>query len=282
MARFCVRCGSEESEINPIIDGLCPRCFLEVYGVVRIVKPIEIIYCHRCGAVKYGQKWIQLDSPEEFYALVRDIAYRCIAPTREGVDIVALRMKPFELWASSTVIEVDAVIGRRASITQSIEIPIIWKKHLCPNCFKIAGKSYEAVVQLRFFNEDEYVKKLRDELEKMFRSDIVEIEDVKNGFDIKVVSVGIARRIVDIIRRRTKLVRVIESIGDEKRRRDGRKVGRLYISVRVLNVKPGDYVVVNKRAYTVDSVTDTHIVLRDSSGRVTKLSIRDFVKQFTR
>ncbi len=280
--RFCVRCGKTVDDPEELIEALCPECFVSLYGIVKIVSNLRITYCPKCYAIKVSGKWIRPSNPDEVQGILRDLVFKAIKPSKPIVKIVNIYVEIPEMYSARAYLHIDASIGKKI-ISKTIDIPIEWQSRLCPVCFKRAGGSYEAVVQIRFFNFDESLdKSLRDLLTSMFSEDIVEIEDVKNGFDVKVTNSFIAKKIADTVRHRVPLVKLTESYGDIRILRDGRKKGKLCISLRILNVKPGDYVVVDNRAYIVEKVTRNSIVLRKSDGSKIRISVHEFIKRFTK
>jgi len=277
-ARFCVKCGATN---KPLVGSLCIDCFLEMYGLVKQKQGLEISICPRCYAIRLHGKWVRPNTYDEFVELVRSSISSSLAPSRPEVKIDSIRIPSVDLYSNRVPVVLRARIGDH-SIEKQLELRVHWKKALCPMCFKRAAGSYQAVVQVRYVHETPDIERFKEKLTEVFPDDIVEIEELKHGFDVKVSSDHVARRIALLIQRTWKAVRIIESYGDQRRRRDGRRTARLYISVRILNVSPGDYVVIDRRAYEVESVTRDKIVLRDSSGRRRVLNIKELPRRASR
>ena len=281
LRRFCARCGAQEPD-TVIIDGLCPNCYLEVYGGIKLVRELEIIYCPRCYSVKLGNRWYPLESIDDYRSILEAMITRSIAPATDKVVIKGVDFELPEPYQSSIRIRMTLRLGDKVDIPYELTARLHWKKTLCPNCFSRAAKSFRAVVQLRFLHHTKEFEDLKSELTRMFPDYIAEIEDVKNGFDIKVTSEHIARRIASIIRHRWPATTVTESYGDVKRTRDGKRTARLYISLRILNLRPGDYVVLRNRAYIVERICSDHIVVRDSDGKLHRISRRELSSLYTK
>ncbi len=276
--RFCVKCGAVD---RPMIGPLCIDCYLEMYGLVKLSESIEIVMCPRCYAIKVHGKWIRPTSYEEFLDLIRSEILRKITPSRPEIRIDSVLIPSIEPYQSRIPVSLRAKIGPHL-VEREISINIVWKKSLCPLCFKRAAGSFQAIVQLRCIHMSNDIERFKQELLNLFPDEIIEISETKNGFDVKVSSEHIARRIALLAKRKWRAVKIIESFGDQKRRRDGRRTAKLYISVRILNYQPGDYVVIDRKAYIVEFINDGSIVLRDSAGKKKVLRVNDLPRHITK
>lgn len=279
-ARFCIRCGKIEDQDNALVNNLCPNCYVEIYGIARLDRPLRIVYCPRCYAIKIGDKWLRPGTEEEFYSLVQTIVAESLQPATSEITFLDLTLKTVEFYSPTLELEITASISNRAIVKHKLSISVSWHKQLCPSCFRRASKGYDAVVQIRYINYDSEIEKFKDWLVETFAEDIVEIDEHRNGYDIKVSNQFVAKKIVNLIKRKWSCIKIIESYGDQRRRRDGRRYGRLYISVRILNFKPGDYVVLGGKAYIVDSVDNNSFMVIDSNGNRIRISIKDVVKMY--
>jgi len=240
---------------------------------------IEVVYCPRCYSLKIRGRWIPVSSYEDFMERVSTLITSNIKCRDGNVKILSVKTK-LEFEEPKAVVTLTISLAQKAVSVLDYVVRIKWRRSLCPTCFRRAGGTFSAVIQVRFFNYDiRLVNKIKDlVLSREFANDIIEIEDNKWGFDIKVNSPFVAKRIVDVLRRSIKIPsRVVESVGDIRRRRDGKRYGKLYLSLRFINVKQGDYVVYRGRAYTVSVVGEKEVILRDSDGRKVKVKISEFV-----
>ena len=280
MKRFCVKCGVEESPTTPIINGLCPKCYIEVRGLVEKIDRVEIGFCRSCGAVNIRGKWINVGSYSELSDVVEDYIIDVLKPSQDFLlDDVRANFKPYE--DSTAIITLFGKLGN-TRIEHKIGIKMIWHPTLCPNCKRIVGGGHKAVVQIRYVNEDDEVEKFVDSINSEFGKFIKDIKPVKNGYDISLVDAGIAKKIAEIAQRRWPGVRVVETFGDVKRLSSGEKTARLYISIRILNFKPGDYIVVDGRPYTVESFDGLWLKLRSREGDLKAIRIDYIAKNFSK
>lgn len=263
MRRFCANCGIEESSDVPIVNGFCIKCFVLVKKVLRIPNTIDIYTCSRCGAISIGSRWYYPSSSLEAQEIIEKYVASLIKPIEDvKLDRVSMELDRSS-YRSIKVVSVIVIKNKHRFVYED-SIEIRWLKKICPTCFKKAGKSFKSVVQIRFVHLDDRAKTFIENIEKLFSDYIIEIEERDGGYDIKVVSIGIARKIVGIARKIWRSIRVTESFGDIKRARNGSRYAKLCISLEVLNLRVGDYVVLDGKAYTVIAVDEKKITVVDS------------------
>lgn len=277
MKKFCVKCGVEESSDIYIIDGLCPKCFIEVHVLSKKIENIKIRYCSKCGAILHYNKWINVDENS-----FRDIAKGIVLNNLnfgEKVRIVDIVMDLTPYEDIATKVKVMFELNNKFQFQYELPIEIRWIKAICPLCLKKAG-GYNSIVQIRYVNWSEDVAKFINEIANTFREYIYDIEEVRNGYDIKLIDTHIARRIADLSQRRWKNIKIIESYGDSKRLRNGSRYSRLYISIRILNFKKGDYIVLDGKPYTVVNVNERSIAVADQNGILHRISINELTLKY--
>ncbi len=269
MSRFCVRCGVEEPEL--IIDGLCVRCLVSEGKVVRPPKNIDVIICPSCNSIKLEGKWLVGIKLDDF---LRDMILK-------GSDF----HKDFKLTSLDISVEGSRVTARfegflkTAEVVKEYLINLNISKSLCPHCSKIKGGHYDAVIQVRTSLKkfsDVLRNKLVDALLKSSISNhISEIEFVREGLDVKVLSQGFARKLTnDLIsmyggtsKESWKVVGVSSS---------GKKVSKLTISIRLLGLMPGDIIMFNGRPALVENISGNSVVVKPlDSGNMVKLYASD-------
>lgn len=280
MKRFCVKCGVEESPSTPIINGLCPKCYIEVRGLVERLDRVEISFCRSCGAINVYGKWISVNSAAELSDLVESYLLDLLKPSQDFLlEDIRVDFEPYE--ESVAIITLIGKLGG-VRVEHKMSVKMVWIPTLCPNCRRIAGGGHRAVVQIRYVNEDEEIEEFVDNIGREFDRFIKEIKPVKNGYDISLVDAGIAKKIAEMAKRRWHGIRVVETFGDVKRLSSGEKTARLYISIRVLNFKPGDYLVVDGKPYTVESFDGVWLKLKSQEGDVKAVHIDYISKNFSK
>jgi len=275
MSRFCAECGVEESADTPIFNNLCLKCLSESCSLFEVRRGIVVHICRKCGSVRSGNKWVKADNVMEVHNLIGNASARSIKPAL-GVKIVDTILKTLETYSPVLEVEVKALIGNNP-ISKTLRVSVEWIRDICPLCLKRYSGSYEAVVQVRPFNYDDEVREFKNTLMHIFQDSILEIEDLEKGYDIKVFSIRAAHQIIDEIRRRW-IVKISKSYGEQYRSREGRRRGRQYISTRIINLKPGNRLVIKNKAYIVDSVINNTVVLSNGLGKGKTLEIRELEK----
>ena len=275
MSRFCVECGVEESVNTPLFNNLCLNCLLETHDLFEVRRGLIVHVCRKCSSIKAGNKWIKASNTVEIHNLISNISARNIKSIL-GVEVVDVSLKSLEIYSSVLEVEVKALISNNP-ISRVLRVNVEWVKDVCPSCLKRSSGSYEAVIQVRAFNYDEKVKKFKNTLIHVFQDNILEVDEVSKGYNIKVLDIHTANRIVDEIRKRW-IVKIIKSYEKQYRDREGRRRGKPYISVRIINLKSGDRLIVNNKAYIVDSIASNSIILSSSSGEERTLKIKELAK----
>ncbi len=197
----CVVCGKREA----VIGGLCAECYIDKHGLVKLPRKIVLVVCPVCGRVKAG-KWDR--RPESYIkSLVKGAEVEGIE-IREDKVVLDLRVS----------VEGRSVIIRR-------EIPVEWKKELCPRCSRMYGGYYEGILQIR----GENVKEILRRAEEVLGEDIVREEEVKGGVDLRIFSRKKLRSFGRQMKKEGRDVKESWKLVGEK---DGRKVYRLTVRVK--------------------------------------------------
>lgn len=274
MRRFCVNCGVKESEDVPIIDSLCIKCYIAIKEVIRIPNIIEIPTCSKCGALFINGKWCYPALADEAKEIIEKYVISMVKPS-EDVTVLSVNANIVPPSYREAKIFAVLLIKNKHNYILESKVNIVWIKKLCPICFQRVGKSFDAVVQIRFIHVDESAEKFRKDVMRLFQDYVIEIEEVDKGYNIKVSSQSIARKIADLAKKNWKMVRIVESFGDIKKSRDGTRRARLYISIRIVNPKVGDYIVLEGKAYTITKVDNEGVTVVDSNGSKRPISFNE-------
>ncbi len=266
-----MKCGVEEPEL--IIDRLCVRCFIDEGRAVKPPNSVEVVICPICGSVKYGSKWLE---SVDLHTLIKDLILRNTKLHRDfklvSLDVSIVDSKVVACFRGS-VLGID--------VSKDYSIDLIVSKVLCQQCSRIKSGYYEALIQVRTLINP-LRDHLRDRIDDMLRSTpisryISEIEHVKEGVNVKVVGQGIARKLAnDLVSMYGGTI--LESWKGTTTSSSGRKTSKLTISVKLVGLLPGDFIVFKDRVAVVDSVSKDLIkVLMLDSGELVKLRVQDLV-----
>ncbi|BEP17994.1 60S ribosomal export protein NMD3 [Pyrofollis japonicus] len=260
---MCIRCGRETSIL---IDGrLCPDCFLDLYGFGVAPKRLEVTVCPRCGSYKFQGRWFPSSGDlEDVVALVFQAAFKPNEYTEyyrvETVDIDYENEK-----AIVTVVGKLRGDDKERSMTYAVDLRI--KKQLCPVCMRKASGAPTAIIQVRSHNgrlgseERLLVEELLADLDSGLQEAIISTNEVKEGLDINLLDQNIARVIAN--RFRSKLGALIkESHKLITQRRDGKRVTRLTLSVRLPFFTPGALIDYKGGLARVEEIDKGYVIIR--------------------
>ncbi len=283
MPRYCIKCGREESPENPLVGNMCLECFLKYKGIVRKQPALELTICNKCGSWRYKGKWLPPQPLEEMIRrILLDTADNYLHPEVELIEVDEVTgFHRVNREYSEAIAHVTTVIGGEHVVKGSIIVRFKVNKTLCPRCFMKAGKSYSAVVQVRSsrgrLNEKEkqYIRRLLGD--PGLSEDIVEIEENKNGLNIKMITPVLARKLASIISRE-KGAKVIETF--KVRKYDparGRKEGITTISVRLPDIEKGDIVEYKSSLAVVKDVKENKIeIVNLQSGEISRIEFNEY------
>jgi len=281
--RFCALCGREETPDNPVVNGICNKCFIDTIANKLSSMHVDVTVCRSCRAFKIQQsKWVYPEGSEFLKFLSKyiedKISRKLGSELREPVSVVDLRLL---LNGNELHLSVELMNPVRGVLHVEGVLKLKMHRTLCPRCQRRAAKSYDYVIQLRTFSSrrDTLNRLLRDIEDKFGES--VTIEEEKNGYDIKLLDKEIANRILMLIRERVgaNRVKVTVSYGDERISREGKRKAKMYISVRVLDLEPGDYVVYRGHAYIVTDVSNDDLILEDSAKNSVRVKLVDLLNR---
>jgi len=262
MARFCVRCGAEEKEGFPIIDGLCPRCFIKERKIVELPPKIEVTICPSCGSVLLRGKWVFIsDDVEEILETIINETLIKRGTTYPGFENVHAEVR--ELGDTIANIRITGYY-KGALITQDVTINTLIKKRLCPRCMKIKSGHFEAEMQIRTMAplRGEWSKRFVTDIQGMKRlqESVVDVKEVRNGVDVKVLDQRAAMKLANYLKRvfGAKVVSTWKDAGY----RSGKKHSKLTVSVRLPGLMEGDIIEIGGRVAVVVAFYGSKMVVR--------------------
>ncbi|AEM39810.1 NMD3 family protein [Pyrolobus fumarii 1A] len=293
MLTRCVRCGREAR----LVDGrLCLECYLEVEGLGRFPKRIDITVCSRCGAYRFEGRWYPppIDAVDIEDVIREVLKLTLSAAFKPNQEVESYRVESVEYvrdqyhgdHALATVVARLRSSGEEAKLEYRVRVDV--KKQLCPQCFKKAGGAIEAILQVRgeggklTEEQREAVEALLARLSPSLREYIVDVVEQREGFDLILVDQGAAKAIASKIRS-VLGAKVVESWKLVGRRSDGRPKKRLTLSVRLPFFTKGTIVEFNGKLYHVEGIKAGFVYIRMvGSRRVHRLTVEDAWKLLRR
>ncbi|MGC9071477.1 MAG: NMD3-related protein [Acidilobus sp.] len=234
-------CGRSSREV-PFIGNLCKDCFVKRHGVATAPQSIEFTYCPSCYAHRERGRWSppyeDLRSSLTDY-LISHLTSR-VKPVEplEEVAIADIRLGEGEPPRTAYV----TVEGRYddVSVTDVIVVTVDPRATLCPVCSsRRTGGGYTAVVQVRSYprllkgekETQDLVRRLIDSV----GDEVVKVEELGEGIDVYLRDHSSARALAARFRSEAG-AKVIETFKGTRSR------SRLYVSVRIPTIRPGDVV----------------------------------------
>ncbi|MFZ3077512.1 MAG: NMD3-related protein [Candidatus Aenigmatarchaeota archaeon] len=217
MRKFCFVCGKTTDKL---VEGACEDC-IGKRAFVELPKKIEITQCSKCKKVLARNKWIDFSIEKTVESLGKVRGKVAKVEAKEGLKKITAT---FFLTPHSS----DDVIKETHEAVFHIN------KVICSSCSRKHSGYYEAVLQLRGFDEND-LERMGDIFGMLERKTFYRITEVDGGFDVKVgnkLAVGAAaadvrKKFHSDIKKSSKIVTKI----------DGRDVHRKFILIRKIPKK---------------------------------------------
>ncbi len=270
MKRFCARCGRQDL---PVIDGLCLSCLVEERKLLELPGRISFDYCPRCGSYRLHGRWRRASSLEEaIHDVLLDSALSAATRSKYPVAIEGVNLETSPSWTTVASVHVSLEVnGVRAE--QKLVVEVQAKPKVCPMCFKVAGEHYEATIQVRsakgYLDQQDVslLMEVLSELPEKLQEAVLDVEELREGVDIKVFTHAAARQIASRLQKAL-LAKTAETHKVVKRHNERRR-SRLTILVRAPDAKPGDLRVLDGRLVKIEERGKGYITVRDlSTGEI--------------
>lgn len=174
---ICPKCGKTGKE-KKFMEAFCVDCY--PYNLKTPEKIVEIEVCKRCRKMRFMGEWIEYSRKkiEEY------IAGKCRGDFSSVEYDLNSQIAIFTIRKDDSEAQVERKIPFKEAIT------------ICPDCSKIAGGYYEAIIQLR--GNEGKIKKYAKLLTKMLsRSTFIsKVDEKKEGTDLYV---GKTRAVLDTL-----------------------------------------------------------------------------------
>ena len=194
---MCPKCGKSNKEVQ-FLEAFCVNCY--PFNLV-LPKNIKVEMCKRCGKMKIRGQWTPYDRKtlEEYVA----------SKARGEFEKVEYDSKTKEMVFTVKKGDESAEIRKPFEYEEVILI--------CPDCSKISGGYFEAIIQLR--GDEKKVAKYSKRLTKMLsvKTFITKSEERHGGTDI---FVGSSREVLGVMSElglRTKITRKLMGLREGKR-----------------------------------------------------------------
>ena len=275
MRRVCALCGRET---DILIEGLCPDCYRKTHPLVRVKRDfVGIVRCPSCGAILYRGRWVR--DPRVIEKLILESLEYMGRVTNTSIETLSLRP-----GLNTAVVRVRGSVHELISdYDEEVQVKVRYSEELCPRCRDMVNERERAVVQVRsVIPMSGQLKKLiidivRKETIRDERSGFLKVEDVGEGFDIKLSDQGLARTIAYKIHKAVPS-KVTESQSVVRGRGD-KVVTKLNISVVLVPLTRGSIIIYSNKPYYVLSYSQgTFRLMELSSREVVNVRLSDIIR----
>lgn len=170
---FCVVCGRSD---RPLTDGLCAPCFADRTPLVTAPEAPTITVCPTCGARKVGQHWERHGSNP---SLLTNEDLMPLLVAHPEVGIRKANWQEISRDAVQRTLHGELLVRFRGiEKTVGVDLTVKQKVHTCPDCSRLSGHYYTALIQVR--GESERLrgssKELQRRLEASFEALLPELK----------------------------------------------------------------------------------------------------------
>ncbi len=199
---FCVKCGGEAK-----IDNFCERCFAERHELFT-AKSFTMFYCDICK-VKEDE--------------IKD-KIKSSLKSKNSLTSINVKLKIVGNKVHATITCMGNIKGAKKEETK--KALVILRRQMCEMHVRLSGGYYEAVFQVRG-DKKEAIMRAAERL--LPRKSIVGVNDLKEGYDIKIMSKTTAIAAVKELRRKGFEAKdSYKLVGSKK----GQKLYRNYYAIR--------------------------------------------------
>ncbi len=255
MMNFCIKCGAKNKEL---INNLCEDCFWDE-KLVDIPSEINLILCSSCTSYLHGKKWIK---KKDFDSLLNEsIITELKKKLSKNILLKNIEILRDERIPNKILIRVEISID---NISKKIEVlgNISYRK--CNYCQAVSTGKYKTIVQIRNINE-EYLEKIKSIIEEFHsfngRIEISEVKELKEGINIKFMSISKARLFAKKISSITgaKIIETAKTIGYKR----GEPNYIITISIRLPIRNIGEIISIEDKIYKILGIVKGKILVQN-------------------
>lgn len=255
MMSFCIKCGAKNKKL---INNLCEECFWSEKSI-DIPNEINLVLCSSCTSYLHGKKWIKKKDFNS--ALNESILTELKKKLSKNILLKNIEIIKDEKNPNKIIIIVEICLE---NLSKKFEIlgNISYKK--CDYCQAVDSGKYKTIVQIRNIS-NEYIDKIKSIIKEFQilngRKEITEVKEVKEGINIKFMSVSKARLFARKISSITgaKIVETAKTIGFTK----GEPNYVVTISVRLPLKNIGEIISLDNNIYKILGVVKGKILVQN-------------------
>ena len=231
----CVKCGIRDT----LARGLCRECLIDSLHI-EVPQSLDLQICPKCGARKLKNRWEYNPSDA---SIARALESRIRTGEKDTTIHVDMDSTSIERRSASYRARIDWPMVAQVEVPGTIELVV--SRVSCPQCNKLTGSYYEAILQLRSVDGriglDEMLQfstMAFSRYESIERGSFIsKVEKKDEGYDIYMGSNSDARKLASRIQDRfSTSLKVSKTLAGRK---NGEDFYRYTYSLRHLGISKG-------------------------------------------
>ncbi|MEM3396238.1 MAG: NMD3-related protein [Thermoplasmata archaeon] len=267
---LCPKCGMTVSQLH---SGLCLHCLIREKKPVSLPEKIEMLVCGDCGALYVGKHWEKFESEED---ALKKLIYQEIV-CKPGFKCTAVEFECKEIDRDVLSCAVKLSLEHEGELQSgNRQITVFCRKNLCPDCSRVHGHGFSAIIQIRRKGR-EIEARILEEMEAVVegsqngKRQVVKRENVENGIDIYIVDNSYARAVCEELKRRFGVkVKVSPRLHTRK---EGRDVYRVTYLLEFERFEEGDLIYYEGELYTIAPAKAGKLLLKSQNGKEREVMI---------
>ena len=218
---ICPLCG-KKSEVGMF----CTECYLKKNLEITMPSKIELEYCNRCDSYLLGGKWVKIEEEDA----VLNAAQNALDTNIKGLEKTGTIKFETEKKPDGHYVNVEIIFGDSKKEKES---KVIVRRNVCPECSRMAGGYFEAVLQFRGAIGKKAIDDIVQSIEKFKDrySFVSGVKKVAGGYDIYVGSKKSAEKIVKQFRGKAEIKKSFKQAGYDHQ--GGKPRSRFYYLIRL-------------------------------------------------
>ena len=294
LRKFCAKCGRAlTNESNNYNNYLCTDCNSQIVPNYVIPEKFTLRNCNNCGAYSLKTKDQEYNWQYKSSAIDDSVFLKKILKENFFLKFdKKFNVKSEFSFENPDLFEridiiTNVIIKSKDKPEVQEEILIKLREISCPYCARRRGGRFDAIVQIRIQHQKDEKKIeeiladcLKIEESENFRrlsNFISKIDNVTNGFDLKVSTNAMARVFIARLRKKyhfeIKISKKLIGVDSEK----GSDLYRLSTLLRLIPVDKNDLILFEGIKYYVKSISKNRISLQIvSGGKIKNIKYSDF------
>ncbi len=294
LRKFCAKCGRALTiDSNNYKNFLCNECNSKIIPNYVIPEKFTLRNCNNCGA--YSLKTKNQEYSWQYKSSAIDDSEFLKKILKENIFLKF--DKKFNVTSEFSFdnpdlferidIKINVTIKSEDNPEVQEELLILNREISCPYCARRRGGRFDAIVQIRIQHQKDK-KKLEEILTDCLKIEekenfknlanfISKIDNVTNGFDLKVSTNAMARALIARLRKKyhfeIKLSKKLIGVDSEK----GSDLYRQSTLLRLIPVEKNDNILFEGIKYHVKSISKNRISLqKESGGKIKNIKYSEF------